>query len=126
MNDKLISNQLVAAIRKVHIRYDPIRKIALEEAKLVATGRDKLGRIRRLTFYKCACCKGKFKSDEVQVDHIDPVGSQPRYPEDYESDYFKGWFWKLFSDLSNYQVLCRGCHRAKSDEEKKRGYYDRK
>lgn len=90
---------IVQALRKIFF-YSPMRAGALTKAK-------------RTLGYQCAKCKKLF--DKVMVDHIKPVINP--------SDGFEDWntFIKnLFCGLSNLQCLCKGCHDAKTKEERKK------
>jgi 5-methylcytosine-specific restriction endonuclease McrA len=62
--------------------------------------------------YTCESCKQKFKSTDVQVDHIVPAGSLKSYedlPEFVE---------RLYCGEDNLQVLCKPCHRIKTNHER--------
>ena len=64
--------------------------------------------------YTCAGCGNLFKSNEVQVDHIDPVVSV--------EDGFVDWnvyIERMFCEADNYQILCVACHGVKTDNERK-------
>lgn len=69
------------------------------------------GRVASL--YQCATCKKEFSSKDVQVDHIEPV-VDPK-------EGFKTWdefISRLFCSKENLQVLCKECHKIKSNEER--------
>jgi 5-methylcytosine-specific restriction endonuclease McrA len=61
--------------------------------------------------YECNHCGGMFKGTEVQVDHIEPVGSL-RCLEDLPS------FVEKLTAEDGYQVLCKECHNVKTQQEK--------
>lgn len=68
---------------------------------------------REAAHYKCAKCKKQFVQTDVQVDHIDPVV----HPEEG----FISWdvfIERLLCGVENLQVLCKVCHKGKSDEER--------
>lgn len=72
----------------------------------------KTGRIAQ--HYLCNHCCKEFTAKEVQVDHIMPVVD----PEEG----FVSWdvfIERLFCERDNLQVLCTGCHKIKSNLEKK-------
>jgi len=63
--------------------------------------------------YKCAKCKEHFVATDVQVDHVLPV-VDPKVG-------FIGWdsfIDRIFCEIENLQVLCKPCHKVKTEEEK--------
>lgn len=64
--------------------------------------------------YNCAACSGVFPSKEVEVDHIVPAGSLRTY------DDLPGFVERMFCEAEGFQVLCKTCHQAKTNEERKR------
>lgn len=63
--------------------------------------------------YKCNGCKKDFPSKEVEVDHIKPVVDPVKG--------FVSWdefISRLYCKVSNLQVLCKTCHKKKTDKEK--------
>ena len=89
----------------------------LSRFKLNANGEETK---QKVVFYVCRACAGEFKLSEVQVDHIEPVGKTPQYQE------WVAWGWyiaKMFSPVSNLQVLCKPCHKVKGAEDRHNGYY---
>lgn len=70
-------------------------------------------RVRR-GVYKCKKCKGEFGNRQVVVDHLNPVVP------------VTGWTnWddiiaRMFCKVSGLQVLCRPCHKKKTDKENKK------
>ena len=66
--------------------------------------------------YECSSCKGTFPVTGVSVDHIETV-----VPLDWTSE---DWDWnvidkRLFCPLDGLQVLCKQCHKEKTNEENK-------
>lgn len=62
--------------------------------------------------YECAICKLVVRNKDKVIDHIRPVVSVQRG--------FRGWntFAKrLFCKAENFQVICRSCHKIKTDKE---------
>lgn len=97
-------NQFVrSALRKAWSRWPPKFDV-MNEAKRTVTGK------RHKYEYQCSSCENWFKATEVQVDHIDPVGSSK-----YGWDQF---IERLFVGPENLQVLCKGCHNDKSKRER--------
>ena len=68
------------------------------------------GENRKQAKGKCAHCK---RREGIQVDHIEPVGSRPRQPEDFCA-YIRRMFYL------ECQALCAKCHQAKTQREKKK------
>ncbi len=58
--------------------------------------------------YQCNICKNWFKSTEVVVDHIIPVGSLNNAQD--LPNFVEG----LFCEIDNLQCLCKVCHNKKS------------
>lgn len=84
---------IIASLRKIWL-YSPERREAKKKAK---RGKE----------YLCACCKKTYL--KVSVDHIDPVGT------------FTSWdafINRLFCSVENLQILCKGCHDAKTLHER--------
>lgn len=105
---------LVASARKVW-GWSPLRNSVLKRSQI-----DK-------DSWKCEVClkivtkivyftkKGRKKRRiNGAIDHIVPIGKQPKSFEEYP-DYYK----RLFCEVSNYQFLCKSCHDKKSEKEKK-------
>ena len=64
--------------------------------------------------YLCASCGGFFVARDVQVDHIDPVVS----PEEGFQDWWT-YMNRLYCEAENLQVLCKPCHKDKTNAERK-------
>lgn len=97
------------------VKYEAIRRAYVKDGINKATG-------RKCKLHECAECHGLFPAKEMQADHIDPV-----VPVDGEwdgDDRFLGYNWnqllqRLFCEADGFQALCKGCHKAKCDEERK-------
>jgi hypothetical protein len=105
---------LVAAFRKVWY-WSPERRQTLSSAKI---GKDQ---------WQCHSCpnivvkekyvtkKGRSRTRMTgSVDHIVPIGKQPRSWGEYNE-----YLAKTFCPASNLQVLCKACHGVKSKSEGK-------
>lgn len=89
---------LFAAARRI-FRWSPERKACLKAAETIEG-------------YKCASCSLIVAKTGCAVDHISAVVDPQRG--------FSGWcsyYDRLFCGRSNLQVLCKGCHSAKSKAE---------
>lgn len=68
---------------------------------------------RRKWEYECAGCNQYFKSEEVNVDHIEPAGTLKSL------DDLPGFVGRLFCEVDGLQVLCKKCHDEKTAKERK-------
>ena len=92
-----IPNQVViSALRRLWMR-DPNRYKCLSNAR------------KSRGIYVCALCKNEFGCKEVQVDHIQPIGKFTNWEQ---------FIIRLFCELDNLQVLCKGCHKTKGKEDR--------
>lgn len=90
------------ALRRVW-RYYPLRRKTLEEAFNPETG-----------LYLCALCKREV--EDVQVDHIQAIGTCKR--PDGRTDY-NMFVDRLLTTKDNLQCLCVPCHKQKTKIENK-------
>jgi 5-methylcytosine-specific restriction endonuclease McrA len=71
---------------------------------------------KRLAYhYKCASCKNLFTTKDIQIDHIQPVVDPIKGFISYD-DFID----RLFCQKDNLQVLCKPCHKIKTNEEKQK------
>ena len=98
-----------SALRQAWSKY-PVKYQVLNNNRRPFTGEDK----RTKWEYQCAECGEWFKAKEVQVDHIESAGSLKSY-EDLP-DFVR----RLFCEADNLQVMCKPCHKTKTQEERKR------
>ena len=98
---------MVRSVLRRGFRYwKPIQR-AKASARIVYNGENK----RRKWSYICAKCGGEFDAKGVQVDHIKPVGSLrclddlPQFVANLTQEY-------------GYQVLCKECHKEKTNKER--------
>lgn len=80
-------------------------------------------------FVKCAICSIEVIEKEAQLDHINPaVPLQDSYMSsvrDREScsgtadQYLGSYMRRMLPEAEGFQVLCRDCHRSKTNEENK-------
>lgn len=101
---------VVSALRSASRRYPP-KYNTLNASKTEKKVNEKTGRIAQ--HYQCAKCKCEFTSKDVEVDHIKPVIDPKKG--------FKSWdeyINRLFCTEDNLQVLCKPCHKIKTNKEK--------
>ena len=68
---------------------------------------------RMAKHYRCADCGGEFPAKDVARDHVDPVVDPTKG--------FVGWdelIQRMFCEADGFQVLCKTCHKKKTDQEK--------
>ena len=102
---------IISALRAYMKRFPPKWK-ALEHAKVGRKINKRSGRLAE--HYLCASCGGFFSARDVQVDHIDPVVNPEVGFEDW-------WTYmnRLYCEAENLQVLCKPCHKEKTNAERK-------
>lgn len=66
-------------------------------------------------YRKCAMCKKEFHHAETQVDHVEPV-IKPETGFTTWDEYIN----RLFVETKGWQVLCKPCHRVKTNAENER------
>lgn len=101
---------IVSALRAASRRWPPKYK-ALKEAFVGRKINSKTGKMAM--HYKCTGCKKQFVAADVQVDHIHPVVDPKKG--------FISWdvfIERMFVEIENLQVLCKPCHKIKTDKEK--------
>lgn len=102
---------VISALRAYMKRFPPKWK-ALKAAMVGKKINKRTGRLAE--HYLCASCGGFFVARDVQVDHIDPVVS----PEEGFQDWWT-YFNRLYCEADNLQVLCKQCHKEKTNAERK-------
>ena len=107
--DRKVKNHIISQLRMISLRWS-VRNEVLSEAKIYSKRYKKDGSVSKKpsVTYQCAKCKKRlFKRNEVDVDHINPVGPFLGSWDHYVA--------KLFCSKSNLQVLCREiCHKRKT------------
>lgn len=96
---------LRGVLRQAVRRY-PVKHAVKQQARRVVKGK------RWKYEYKCAACEGWFKDSRVEVDHITPAGSLKSYED------LPRFVATLYCEADNLQVLCKECHRDKTNREK--------
>lgn len=101
---------ITSALRAASRRWPPESK-ALKEAFVGKKVNARTGKMAM--HYKCAACKKHFVQADVQIDHIDPVVDPKKG--------FISWdvfIERMFVEMHGLQILCRPCHKIKTDEER--------
>jgi 5-methylcytosine-specific restriction endonuclease McrA len=106
-----LKNFIISALRSASNRYPP-KYECLNAAKVGKKVNKATGRLAE--HYKCAACKKHFVAKEIQVDHIEPVVNPLTGFIDWNT-----FVARMFCPITNLQVLCKECHKVKSDKEKK-------
>ena len=102
---------IISALR-AHMKRFPPKWKALKAAMVGKRINKRTG--RQAEQYLCASCGDFFVARDVQVDHIDPVVS----PEEGFQDWWT-YFNRLYCEADNLQVLCKQCHKDKTNAERK-------
>lgn len=108
LNDSQLKSRIISTLRRLSWQWAE-RSQALKNAKCGKDGRSYL--------YLCAYCKKEFKKLDIAIDHINPVVPIEGFKNE------DGWDWhqyikRMFSKVSNFQILCKNCHEIKCNEEK--------
>jgi 5-methylcytosine-specific restriction endonuclease McrA len=101
---------ITSALRAASRRWPPKYK-ALKDAFVGRKVNAKTGKLAM--HYRCAACRKHFVAADVQVDHIVPVVDPKKG--------FVSWdvfIERMFVEIENLQVLCKPCHKVKTDKEK--------
>lgn len=115
--DKTLHELRIMTLRRASTRWK-YRYACLNAAKVyVDIGKYKNGNNKTGVFFICAECERQgieayYKRNEVQVDHVKPI-------VDVEEG-FTGWddyVPNLLCEGDNLQVLCRKCHKEKTNAE---------
>ena len=93
-----------SALRSAFMKW-PAKHTAKEKAKVITEEGAR---------WKCAACKELFLSGQVQVDHIVECGSLKTF------DDLPGFVERMFCEAPGFQVLCKTCHKYKTDNMRKK------
>jgi 5-methylcytosine-specific restriction endonuclease McrA len=103
---------LIKKLRRMSIWWTP-KTEALNKVKVsLEVGRTLKDKPIMRVFFKCAHCEALFKRDEVDADHINPIVDPVDGMVSWD-EYING----LFCDSSGFQILCKPCHKIKTDAE---------
>jgi 5-methylcytosine-specific restriction endonuclease McrA len=101
-----VTSALRAASRRWPPKYTALKAAFVGKKVNVKSG-------KMAMHYKCSSCKKHFVAADVQVDHIEPVVDPVKG--------FQTWdifIDRIFCEIENLQVLCKPCHKIKTDQEK--------
>ena len=101
-----VTSALRAASRRYPPKYETLNSSKTEKKVNVKTG-------RLAQHYRCAKCKEEFTSKDVEVDHIKPVIDPKKGFVSWDK-----YIESLFCEKKNLQVLCKTCHKEKTNKEK--------
>ena len=101
---------VTSALRAASRRWPP-KYAALKAAFVGKKVNAKTGKMAM--HYKCAACKKLFVAADVQVDHIKPVVDPKKGFVSWDS-----FIDRMFCEIENLQVMCKPCHKIKTDQEK--------
>lgn len=108
MTEAAFWSMIRSALRQKSRWWKPVSQCK-QESRRAYKGKNK----RQKWEYQCNKCKGWFKSDEVNVDHIEPAGSLNC------SNDLPAFVDTLFCEVDNLQTLCKICHDEKTQLERK-------
>jgi 5-methylcytosine-specific restriction endonuclease McrA len=102
---------VTSTIRSGFRRYPP----KFEVLKEAAIGKKENKKSKRIAMhYECSSCKEHFVNTDIQVDHILPVVDPKKGFINWDT-----FIERLFCTKENLQVLCKACHKDKTNLEKK-------
>ena len=105
---QFIRSALRSAFRKWGPKFEVLKAAATERRVNPKSG-------KLAMHYKCAACTKELPLKEVQVDHIKPI-----VPTAFTT--WDDFINRLYCEKRGLQVLCKGCHKIKSANERaKRG-----
>lgn len=99
-----LERYLIPALRRIW-RYYPVRREFKQEG-ILDNG-----------YIACQSCGLQFREENIQIDHIVPVGSLPKL-EDGSTDW-NTYILRLLCKKENLQRLCETCHHNKTQKENK-------
>jgi hypothetical protein len=117
--DKKTEKHILNVLRQGTVTWQG-RSLCLKAVrKRFKTGTYKNGKDKLVYHYQCNTCKAWFRDFEVEVDHIEEIGS-------FNGD-FDEYIRRMYCGQDNLQVLCVPCHRLKSSHNScKRNEWKRK
>lgn len=101
---------ITSALRAASRRWPP-KFAALKKALVGRKTNDKTGKLAQ--HYRCVTCNKDFVGADVQVDHIHPVVDPVQGFVSWDT-----YIDRMFCELHDLQVLCKPCHKEKTQQEK--------
>lgn len=108
---------ITSALRSSFRRWPP-RSECLKQAAVGKRLNPDSGRVA--TFYVCKSCNESFSAKHIQVDHVKPI---------VPTTGWNGWdevINRLYCELAGLQVLCKPCHKIKTQKENKKRLKEKK
>ena len=114
VNNRL-SYQILQVIKRVFTRSDVVQDF-YEENKIreAVYNKDGSRSKRDAVWFRCESCKGKFKQKDMNCDHKEPV-----IPVNIPTEHMS-WdivMERLFVEKEDLQLICKKCHKEKTQEE---------
>lgn len=97
-------------LRRLHSRSPTVREVLNESVHPLIKGP------RGGKRYICKSCGQAYGAKDVQVDHIDPVVPLNVHVKDM---FYQEIIDRMFCEKENLQVLCKPCHKIKTNKERK-------
>lgn len=119
-----LKQYLKNAIRRASYRH-PVRSAAVNAVKVPAPASWPNKRVKYVA--PCATCKQLFELSDIQVDHKEPIIPVSGWPEAPKSALYDAnggpcmnvLVYRTFVSVNSLQVLCKPCHKLKSQAENK-------
>lgn len=114
MTEAAFWSWLRSGLRRMSMKWKPLYTV-VSDAKRPVDERDKIRWGNRIKFvYQCSECEQWFPRGGVEVDHKVGLGSLKCFED------LPGFCERLFCEKENLQVLCKWCHRVKTNTYRKR------
>ena len=104
--DKKTQRHILNILRQGTLSWHVRNQALVNSRELVKVDTYKNGKDKNVYHYQCAECEYWFRDYEVEVDHIEEVGSF--------SGNFDDYIHRMYCDVSNLQVMCISCHLRKT------------
>lgn len=100
---------IISCLRNGSRRWPP-KFEALKEAQTGVAINKKTN--RKAMHFRCASCLGKFPRNDVEIDHIVPIRNREGFKD------WNSFIELLFCRKEGLQILCKVCHKNKTNQEK--------
>jgi hypothetical protein len=104
--DKETQKHILNVLRHGTITWHIRKKCLKNGRKLKRVGEYKNGKQKFLYIYQCNKCKDWFREEEIEIDHIEEVGSFTGDWNEYVN--------RMYCSLENLQKMCIKCHLSKT------------